>query len=134
MTSLPTVVTYDLPIQIGFMVYQYAKLKMLMFYYDFLTKYIEKHDFQLCEMDTDSLFFALSSTNFDELVIPEKREAYYSERHLWLPSESCDKPHHRSQYVKAMTYNLPWFSLPCCLERQKLNFKKNGAFQNRMGR
>ena len=101
-TSLPTVVTYDLPIQIGFMVYQYAKLKMLMFYYDFLTKYIDRHDFQLCEMDTDSLYFALSSTNFDEMVIPEKREAYYSERHLWLPSESCDDPHHRSQYVKAI--------------------------------
>ena len=31
-TALPTTVTYDLPIQIGFMVYQYAKLKMLMFY------------------------------------------------------------------------------------------------------
>ena len=74
-TSLPTVVTYDLPIQIGFMVYQYAKLKMLMFYYDFLTKCIDRHDFQLYEMDTDSLYFALSSTNFDELVIPEKREA-----------------------------------------------------------
>ena len=50
-TSLPTTITYDLPIQIGFMVYQYAKLKMLMFYYDFLTKYIDRLDFQLCEMD-----------------------------------------------------------------------------------
>ena len=100
-TLLPRVVTYDLPIQTGFMVYQYAKLKILMFYYDFLTKYIERHDFQPCEMDTDSLYFALSSTNFDELmVIPEKREEYYSERHLWLPSESCDDPHHRVNMLK----------------------------------
>ena len=102
---------------------------MLMFYHDFLTKYIDRHDFQLCEMDTDSLYFALSSTNFDELVIPEKREAYYSERHLWLPSESCDDPHHRSQYVKAMTYNLSWFPLPCCLERQKFDKRTPGLFK-----
>ena len=128
-TSLPTVVTYDLPIQIGFMVYQYAKLKMLRFYYDFLTKYINRRDFQLCEMDTDSLYFALSSTNFDELIIPDKREAYYSERHLWLPSESCDDPHHRSQYVKAMTFNLPWFPLPCCIERQKFDKRTPGLFK-----
>ena len=128
-TSLLTVVTYDLPIQIGFMVYQYAKLKMLMFYYDFLTKYINRRDFQLCEMDTDSLYFALSSTNFDELIIPDKREEYYSQRHLWLPSESCDDPHHRSQYVKAMTFNLPWFPLPCCIERQKFDKSTPGLFQ-----
>ena len=98
-TSLPTAITYDLPIQIEFMVYQYAKLKMLMFYCDFLTKYIDRCDFQLCEMDTDSLYFALSSTNLDDIVIPEKKKVYYSERHLWLPSESCDDPHHRNQFV-----------------------------------
>ena len=86
------------------MVYQYAKLKMLMFYYDFLIKYIDRYDFQL-EMDTESLYFALSSTNLDDIVIPEKREAYYSECHLWLPSESCHDPHHRNQYVQAMSYN-----------------------------
>ena len=128
-TSLLTTITYDLPIQIGFMVYQYAKLKMLMFYYNFLTKYIDRRDFQLCEMDTDSLYFALSSTNLDAIVIPEKREAYYSECHLWLPSESCDDPHHRNQYVKAMAYNLPWFPLPCCIERQKLDKRTPGLFK-----
>ena len=95
-TSLPTTITYDLPIQIGFMVYQYAQLKMSMFYYDFLTKYLDRHNFQLCEMDTDSLYFALSSTNLDAIVIPEKSEAYYSERHLWLPFKVLD--HHIVTY------------------------------------
>ena len=38
------------------------------------------------------------------VIIPEKREAYFRERNLWLPSESCDNPHHREQYVKAKTY------------------------------
>ena len=129
LTSLPTTITYDLPIQIGFMVYQYAKLKMLMFYYDVHIKYIDRRDLQLCEMDTDSLYFALSSTNLDDIVNPEKREAYYSERHLWLPSESCNDPHHRNQYVQAMSYNLLWFPLPSCIERKKIDKRTPGLFK-----
>ena len=37
-TSLRTRVTYDLPHHIGFFVYQYAKLRMLEFYYDFVDR------------------------------------------------------------------------------------------------
>ena len=84
-TALPTIVGYNMPIQIGFMVYQYANLKMLMFYYNFLSKYIDTKNFQLCEMDSDGLYFACSSTTLDEILIPEKRKAYYKEHHLWLP-------------------------------------------------
>ena len=32
--------TYDLPLHIGFFVYQYAKLRMLQFYYDFVDRYV----------------------------------------------------------------------------------------------
>ena len=42
----PTV-KHDLPIQIGFWVYQLAKLRMLQFYYDFLVKYFIKNKFEL---------------------------------------------------------------------------------------
>ena len=44
----------DLPIQIGFFVYQYAKLRMLEFYYDLIDKFLDRSDFEYCEMDTDS--------------------------------------------------------------------------------
>lgn len=47
-------VCWDLPS--GFFVYRYAKLRMLEFYYGFLLKFIKREDFQLCEMDTDSLY------------------------------------------------------------------------------
>ena len=43
----------NLPFQVGFFVYQYAKLRMLQFYYDFFDKYLDRADFQMCEMDTD---------------------------------------------------------------------------------
>ena len=44
----------DLPLQIGAAVYHLAKLKMLDFYYNFIDKYIDRTDFELLEMDTDS--------------------------------------------------------------------------------
>ena len=39
-TSSKARVTYDLPHHIGFFVYQYAKLRMLEFYYDFVDRYV----------------------------------------------------------------------------------------------
>ena len=42
----------NLPIQIGFFILQYAKLRMLQFYYDFLDAYVDRKDFAYCEMDT----------------------------------------------------------------------------------
>ena len=37
-TSSKACLTYDLPLHIGFFVYQYAKLRMLQFYYDFVDR------------------------------------------------------------------------------------------------
>ena len=51
-TALPKTIVYDHPVQIWFMVYQYAKMKILSFYYDILVKFIDKRDFEMCEMDT----------------------------------------------------------------------------------
>ena len=48
-------VKYTLPLHIGFSVYQYAKLRMLQFYYDFIDRYIKRPLFQYDEMDTKSV-------------------------------------------------------------------------------
>jgi len=45
-------VKYDLPLQLGFFVYQYAKLAMLRFYYDVVDRFIDRKRFCLLEMDT----------------------------------------------------------------------------------
>ena len=128
-SCLPTTVVYDLPIQIGFMVYQYAKLKMLSFYYDFLLKFIDRKKFELCEMDTDSLYFSLSKKTLDEAVYPHMRKHYFSERHLWLPSESCDIPHHRENYIACKTNNFPWLPPPCCKNRLLFDKRTPGLFK-----
>ena len=70
-------VTITRPYQCGIAVYQLAKLRMLEFYYDFLDVYFERRDFELIQMDTDSLYMALSGPNLDELVKPPLREEYY---------------------------------------------------------
>ena len=62
------VVKYTLPLHIGFFVYQYAKLRMLQFYYDFVDIYVERPLFQYCEMDTDSAYIALAGESIDGLV------------------------------------------------------------------
>ena len=40
-----------LPLQVGFLVYQYAKLRMLQFFYYCLDKYIDRSDFEFCKID-----------------------------------------------------------------------------------
>ena len=49
---------------------------MLEFYYDFLDKYIDRIDFELIQMDSDSMYMALSSKSIDDIVRPELREEY----------------------------------------------------------
>ena len=71
-------VTIMRPYQCGIAVYQLAKLRMLQFYYDFLDVYLDRKDFELIQMDTDSLYMALSGSSIDELVKPELREQYHS--------------------------------------------------------
>ena len=43
--------------------YQYAKLRMLQFFYDFLDKYLDRRDFQMC--DTDSAYIAISGESVE---------------------------------------------------------------------
>jgi len=89
-TSTKREIKEDLPLQIGAAVYQLAKLRMLKFYYDFIDKYIDRSDFELLEMDTDSNYFAFSADNIDKLIKPEMRDEYEKDKHNFLPRESQD--------------------------------------------
>ncbi|XP_078701249.1 uncharacterized protein LOC144927591 [Branchiostoma floridae x Branchiostoma belcheri] len=78
-------IKFDLPLQIGFFVYQYAKLRMLEFYYDFMLEFVDVSDFQYCEMDTDSAYIALSANSLDDVIKPHMRERYNREKSDWFP-------------------------------------------------
>ena len=90
----------NLPIQIGYFILQYAKLRMLQFYYDFLDVYVDRSDFQYCEMDTDSAYMALSGSDLASVINPQMRDTY--QRTLtgccyddvdpeWFPRSCCSK-------------------------------------------
>jgi hypothetical protein len=68
-TSTKREITMDLPLQVGVAVYYLAKLRMLQFYYDFIDKYINREDFELLEMDTNSNYFTFSEDSIDKYYI-----------------------------------------------------------------
>lgn len=97
-------IVHNMPIQLGFFVLQYAKLRMLQFYYDFLDQYIDRSDFELMEMDTDIAYFAISGHSLDDIIKSEFRDKYlqnvffnctdnavYNDLNFWLPRKCCDK-------------------------------------------
>ncbi|KAI8495466.1 hypothetical protein Bbelb_269210 [Branchiostoma belcheri] len=85
-------IKFDLPLQIGFFVYQYAKLRMLQFYFDFMLEFVDISDFQYCEMDTDSAYIAISADRLEDVIKPHMRARYENEKHLWFPR--TDNPEH----------------------------------------
>ena len=127
-TSNKARVTYDLPLHIGFFVYQYAKLRMLQFYYDFIDRYVERPLYQYCEMDTDSAYIALAGDSIDDLVAPEHREHYFRNRSQWLPAECCDN--HKDDYVHTRLAGRTWTATePCCIARKAYDKRTPGLFK-----
>ena len=62
-------VTIHRPFQVGIAVYQLAKLRILDLYHDFhdfLDHFVDRKDFELIQMDTDSLYFALSANKLQK--------------------------------------------------------------------
>ena len=97
-------IKFDLPIQIGYFILQYAKLRMLQFHYDFLLEFCDPRGFQHVEMDTDSFYLALGGSTLMDLMPLEKREIFQKQvlgqcdtdsfeanEHTYFPRECCDK-------------------------------------------
>lgn len=78
-----TRIKLDLPIQIGYFVLQYAKLRMLEFHYDCVDKFCNREDFQLMAMDTDSLYMALSADCLTDIIKPDMQSLFEKEKHQW---------------------------------------------------
>ena len=121
-------VAYKLPVHVGFFVLQYAKMRMLQFYYDFIDRYMERPLFQYCEMDTDSAYLALADESVDALVTPVLRDHYFRHRSEWLPSECCEE--HRDEYVRCRLADRPWVGdEECCKARRAFDKRTPGLFK-----
>ena len=77
-------INIDRPFQVGIVVYQLAKLRMLQFYYEFLAFYLDRRDFELIQMDTDSMYFALSRERLEDAIRPGYETQFEEEKKSWL--------------------------------------------------
>ena len=68
------------PIIVGFFILQYAKLRMLELYYNFFKKFCDTDMYEELEMDTDSLYLALSEEYLEDVILPEKRAEWDQSR------------------------------------------------------
>ena len=99
------------PIIVGFFILQYAKLTMLQLKYNFFSPFCDKNKYELIEMDTDSLYMALSEEKIDEIIRPEMRSVWY-----WMRQSDCN-----DNFAANSSSN--FFPRECC--------KKHAAFDKR---
>ena len=64
----PKCITENVSIQVVFAVLQYSKLRMLEFYYNCLRNYLDWDNFQIKQMDTNSLYYAISEDIYNKLI------------------------------------------------------------------
>lgn len=111
-------IVLDLPIQLGYFILQYAKLRMLEFYYNFMDRYCQQTDFLYCEMDTDSAYMAISGKSLDCIVKPHMQQQYLRGLYDFCNQLdiAADAQHH-------------WFPRKCCTKHAKRGNRKSGLFK-----
>ena len=68
------------PITVGFFILQYANLRMMELFYIFFKKFWDTEKYEELEMDTDSVYLALSEENLEYIILPEKKNEWEIER------------------------------------------------------
>lgn len=116
----------DVPIQIGFFVLEYGKLKLLSFYYDFLLKYLPLNSFCLIEEDTDSLYLALCEKTFYLTISRDKRDSLREEHDRWLAVDYCSD--HKNLFFNTVFKGDEWQPSECCKRAAKFDSRTIGKF------
>ena len=106
------------PIIVGFFILQYAKLRMLELYYNFFERFCDVNKFEELEMDTDSLYLALSEKELYDCI----REESENEWGL-LRTEDC-----KDDFTANATNN--FFPRSCCTKHMKM-INENLVFSKR---
>ena len=84
-TKSNRLVKQNVPIQLGKMVLDYAKLHMAHFFYSILNTFLEPGSFALGSMDTDSFTLAITEESLDECVKLELRPEWHGRvKKLWF--------------------------------------------------
>ena len=105
------------PINVGFFILQYAKLRMLELYYNFFKKFCDTYKYEELEMDTISLYLALSEENLENAILPEKRAEWDQ-----FDSKDCT-----NDFTANATDN--FFPRTCCNVHKKHDKREPGLFK-----
>ena len=106
------------PIVVGFFILQYVKLRLLELYYNFFKKFCDTEKYEELEIDTDSLYLALSEENLEDNILPEKRSEWEAIR-----LRGCT-----DSFTANATGNL--FRRKCCTAHKKHNKREPGPFKD----
>ena len=105
------------PIIVGFFILQYAKQRMLELYCNFFKKFCDTDKYEELEMDTDSVYLALSKENLEDVILPGKRAEWEQ-----LRSKDC---------TDIFTANATdtFFPRTCCNAHKKHDKREPGLFK-----
>ena len=105
------------PIIVGFFILLYAKLRILELYYIFVKRFRDSEKYEELEMDTDSLYLALSVASLEDINLPEKRNEWEAIR-----SRDC---------TDSSTANATgnFFARTCCSAHKKHDNRETGLFK-----
>ena len=102
---------------VGFFILQYAKLRMLELYYNFFKEFCDTDKYEELEMDTDSLYLALSDEILEDVIPPKKRTEWDQ-----LRSKECT-----DNFTANATDNL--FPITCCNTHKRYDKREPGLFK-----
>ena len=102
------------PIIVGFFLLQYGKLRMLELYYNFFERFCGVNKLEELEMDTDSLYLALSEKEFYDCIREESKVEWDLMR-----TEDC-----KDDCTAIATTN--FFPRTCCTELKKHDKRQPG--------
>ena len=105
------------PIIVGFFILQYAKLRMLELYYNFFERFCDVNKFGEVEMDTDSLYLALSEKELYDCIREESKAEWELMR-----TEDC-----KDDFTANATTN--FFPRTCCTTHIKHDKREPGLFK-----
>ena len=108
------------PIIVWFFILEYAQLRMLELYYNFLKSFCDTEKYEEPEMDTDSVYLALSEENLEDIILPEKRNE-------WEAIRSRDCTH---SFTANATGN--FFSRTWCSAHKKHDKREPGLLKGKI--
>ena len=130
LSMAPRKINMDLPIQIAFFVYSYAKMCMLQFRFEMMEEYMEHNKWCPLYMDTDSYYVSLAGEELHDVIKHEKKREFYTHYPLWFPTLACDR--HSDEFINTATQLSPaaWYPLrKCCMDAHTYNLRTPGLFK-----